>query len=112
MARKKIRREIGGATEAASGNNSGDLIRPTRILSYSMQSGCLVLAMTDRQNIPSGKTRLRPNTTRLSGTTTYSVSHWLIMQSVYPAIAVSTARVPSLCAKMSSEPVGAIALIR
>lgn len=44
--------------------------------------GCSVLEITDFQKIPSFGTRFLPRTTRGSGTSTNSVSHWLTMKSV------------------------------
>ena len=55
---------------------------------------------------------MRPRIARRRGTITYSVSHWLIMKSVYPAIAPSTASVPRRWLRRMSELVGAIARIK
>lgn len=59
--------------------------------SESSTAVCWVFANTDLQNIPFWGIRFRPNIANSRGTSTYSVSHWLIMKSVNPANALSTA---------------------
>src|ERR1017187_639 len=75
----------------------------------SSTAACRVFAKTDFQKMPSCGIRFRPRIASSSGTNTYSVSHWLIMKSVNPASALSTASVPSRCPKMISRQLGGIA---
>ena len=77
---------------------------------FGASSPCPVFASTDFQNIPDSGMRFLPSATSRSGTRTNSVSHWLTMKLLYPAIALSTARAPSRWPMIISEKLGCVAL--